>query len=374
MDQLFSPYPHTVFRYRPDTPLSLKEIQYGEIFFSARDELNDPYDTKSPALFLNDPKICERLIEYVMEPYIAFSELEGNLNVGLMTEVLCRKQLLLDELIEVINSRQFFDATTTSFLKMGLVNVVQHFIERFKYLLYTGAGICYIASFSKNCVNPVVWSHYANHHKGFCLCFSIHDQTFCKDEHIAKTGLHKKEHRFEEVNYKDRNVTTNGYYHFPPVVLGDNVSKEQTEEYWDLRRQSYLTKYTSWGYEQEVRLVFDDWLDIRSSQAGFLKLPVGERIFYYDQRQLTGIIFGAKMKHDYRNEIRNVVINMRERLILNSGKHLPVFVFYQARESSDSFLMNIEGVDGLDVGNRVFQISDLESQRRKEAELNERNS
>ena len=38
-------YPKSVFKYRPFSPMTLKEILYGEVYFSHIHELNDPYDT-----------------------------------------------------------------------------------------------------------------------------------------------------------------------------------------------------------------------------------------------------------------------------------------------------------------------------------------
>jgi hypothetical protein len=90
---------------------------------------------------------------------------------------------------------------------------------KFKNNMSTRVGIL---CFSKNWGNPLLWSHYADRHKGVALEFKIKDD-------IALPVKYRK-NRFS-INLKD---------------LADNirkVTKEETEGLW-------LTKYKSWEYEE----------------------------------------------------------------------------------------------------------------------------
>jgi hypothetical protein len=84
-----------------------------------------------------------------------------------------------------------------------------------------------IICFSKNWKNPLLWSHYADRHKGVALEFQIKDD-------IALPVKYRK-NRFlinlKEIAYNKRKVT-----------------KAETEGLW-------LTKYKPWVYEKEIRII-----------------------------------------------------------------------------------------------------------------------
>ncbi len=376
MAQLFPEYPETVFRFRPYNSLSLKELQYGEVFFIAKDELNDPYDTKNPAFFENNYEIYKRLIFFVLNPYNPNINSSINIDVNSIAKFLSKNSLLQDELIELLNSEDFKNITIDAFSKRTLSDFALTFIRNFKQHIHNAGGICYIASFSKKNNDPVMWSHYSNHHKGFCLCFTIQDEIFSPDKLFNSEFF--KECKFEEVCYNNKNVTINGFYLFPKFILGENITEDERQKYWSLRKKSYLTKYKSWDYEQEVRIIVDDWADVKSSEDGVIKKTISDRIFYYDQQQLTGIIFGSKMNKNEQTEIRSIIYKMRgnklerDNIFINgrfSGSYLPIFIFYQAKESSLEFQMNIEPIDGLDSKNCVFQMNELEIKKEEYTHL-----
>lgn len=374
MAELIPQYPKTLFRFRPYTPLSLKELQYGEIFFVSKEELNDPYDTKNPACFEPDIEIYKRLIFWLLSE-TGVGNLVQTKDVEEIASFLAKRALLQDELLDIIVASEFEAMVKKAFRKIMLEEIASIFILRFRQTILNGGGLCYIASFSKINNDPVMWSHYANRHKGFCLCFSAEDGTLQRDRMFEK-GQFFHECKFEEVSYESNNVTTNGYMMFPKYVYGKEVTEEERKNYWNLRRKAYLTKYTSWSYEQEVRVLVDDWFDVRSSANGIVKKTIAERIFYYDQRQLTGLVFGTQMTFIEREEVRTIINIARRKLLLrdnvffngrSSGSYLPIFLFYQAVENVNDFKMRIEPIDGLDANSNYFTVDKLDA---KKTELN----
>lgn len=82
-----------------------------------------------------------------------------------------------------------------------------------------------ILSFSGNWVSPVLWSHYANRHRGICLGFDL------------------RKAKAERVSYEDERIRQE--------LDGDKHSLHLKREQEILLRR---TKYAHWKYEEEQRL------------------------------------------------------------------------------------------------------------------------
>jgi hypothetical protein len=83
-------------------------------------------------------------------------------------------------------------------------------------------GIC---CFSKEYNNILLWSHYADNHKGICIEIEV-DDVLCKNQNIS----------FEDIKYKSN---------IPKLVDSTN---QQDRAKWLLSRKTIL-----WNYEKEVR-------------------------------------------------------------------------------------------------------------------------
>lgn len=352
---------NTIFRFRPYSPLSFKELLYGEIFFVSKDELNDPYDTKNPSVFKADSVIYNRLLQYILNDKLSgFSFLKEKINIvdtQSIANYLAKEDLLYDDIVRVVSSTEFENIVINAFRIEESIGLSLAFIKRLKHFIHKYCGShCYIASFSKECTDPVMWSHYSHNHTGFCLCFSINENKIISK---TKSKFLQSEYQFEEVTYQPENVTTNGFYCFPGAIYGQTIEEEERLNYWKIKKRSFLVKYISWHYENEVRIIHDDWLTDNACENGVMKKSVSDRTFYYDQKQLTGIILGSKMGTNNKNEIRNAIIKLRENINLVNDC-LPVFVFYESLENTVDYKMKIKPIDGLDIFNRHFEISLLD--------------
>jgi hypothetical protein len=118
------------------------------------------------------------------------------------------------------------------------------------------AGKFGILCFSKKWNNPLLWSHYANRHKGVALEFII------KDEKALPVKYRKN--RFG-INFKEK------------VYLKQSVSRVEVEGLW-------LTKFDSWSYEEEVRVICSQADCIRRHNLLFHPLN--------DEISLKGVILG----------------------------------------------------------------------------------
>mgnify|MGYP001346138248 CR=1 FL=1 len=79
--------------------------------------------------------------------------------------------------------------------------------------------------FSRTWRNPVQWSHYADKHRGLCLCFEISDG-------IAQPVVYSAKRSIEEAKQ----------------LLCTGTSDEE------MIKKFLTTKYSHWRYEQEVRV------------------------------------------------------------------------------------------------------------------------
>lgn len=99
--------------------------------------------------------------------------------------------------------------------------------------------------FSQGCGNPVLWSHYADKHRGLCLGFDIRDDWA------------------HEISYRDRRLR--------------EIEKEFLEgECEILGRRLLTTKFEHWRYEDEVRIILKLQDAVRENEFYFM--PFGEAL------------------------------------------------------------------------------------------------
>jgi len=120
-----------------------------------------------------------------------------------------------------------------------------------------------VISFTKSPLNLLMWSHYAQGHKGICLKFKINN----KDRYSKK---------FKEISYSDK------------------IKKyEDNEIFW--------TKASDWSYEQEVRFisVSDCNKHVKLDQIGLdlEEIILGPNISSDDVMKIIILIEGSDLKY-----------------------------------------------------------------------------
>ncbi len=357
------------YKYRSNSVAAFKELFYGELYFSHLSELNDPYDTKTLFTFPSDIGKYERLLKFI-EKEIHLPKYPCD--ISMPARYLAETELSYEELIEKIKSHHFQDLLNKSFKnKSGATDLSSLF--RIKLLYQINKQVkknIYICSFTKNSDAPIMWSHYANEHKGICLEFNS------IDNHIFQNPLERKikskegngtyeycggmKFQFKEVKYNNKIKPLDGFLNFNEYIYGKKVSKNTINQFWKDFQDSAFRKYKKWEYEDEYRLVdFSDWMPTDITTEGAKVKPFIDRIFFYDQTQLTGLIFGLKMGSKERSEMEQIIHKMRERLRWGCSC-LPVFQFYEAAQIHNRYKMNINPLYGLDSENNKFQPNEIE--------------
>ncbi len=95
--------------------------------------------------------------------------------------------------------------------------------------------------FSKSWHNPVIWSHYADRHRGICLGFDVWDQAALP------------------VRYSSKRIV------FPDRMF-DGINPQQSDTQYFL--SAITTKFTHWRYENEVRILTS--IDAAEKENGLL--------------------------------------------------------------------------------------------------------
>ena len=214
------PAPPRLYKYQPFNAQTLTNLQRASIWFSAPINVNDPYDCA--AWVVQADEIGEvdfaRLTKYVSGRDPA---LTARLTPAELRESFVRSA-----------HRAYDERRTTQREQRG------------------------IACFSATVTDIMMWSHYADGHRGFCLEFDTAQLPFNK-------AL--------EVSYVDAPPRLN-----PVDVLVEDPSDDKNDT---LLRAFVLTKARCWSYEQEWRLMH--------------KEP--SKLYGYGNGPLAGIYFGAEM-------------------------------------------------------------------------------
>lgn len=174
-------------------------------------------------------------------------------------------------------------------------NVAKHI----KWFIKNPVAIC---SFSKTPIETLMWSHYANHHKGVCLGFKC----IRKDKKLF-LNTKAQNHQFKKIKYPTNNKTQ--IINF----VKDHTSKNRMEK-------PFTTKTKQWKYEQEYRII--DKLtkeEIEARQTSkFLKFEpdtLHEIIFGLrcsEKEKETAYIFLNNLRQQYPNIKFKQAINKEE--------------------------------------------------------------
>jgi hypothetical protein len=158
------------------------------------------------------------------------------------------------------------------------------------YFNNTKGALC----LSRNCFDPVLWSHYADKHKGMCLEFELAES--------VPTSEARYIDRPSEANAKDliRALETNTM----------NMEGDWLPVWNVVFGPLLLTKFSNWKYEDEVRII----TSLDEQQDG---------MFFYDftaEFRLKGVILGARSASSLEGEVRGALIAYSSPIEIRKGR------------------------------------------------------
>ncbi len=342
------------YRFRPYSELSLKELLYSEVYFASNEECNDPYDSMVFTRFSKDKEKWAKLIVFALKGKVKFGQ-DEEIPIELfnsMVEHACNKCPITYE--EVCRESIFTDFTPSDIKYVELVELIKTKVQEV-FEVYKPESR-YFVSFSKVADEFLMWSHYANRHRGFCLIFKSIDNKLLMSPNFRKQQIELKtnggiaesigytpddKYNFIDVDYPLKVKPLDGFLRSPAFVYGKIKNKKTEEKLGKLQELHYKQKSRNWKYEKESRLILQpppSW--IYGRQIPFSK---HQRLFHYEPSQLVGIIYGAKLEPSEQHRIMEV-LHDRRIWYYNNNSHDHIrfnFVEFQAKLSSEQRNINI---------------------------------
>lgn len=281
MDKTYKPpddtVPSRLYKYRCWTDESgnvidhsRRMLSHNAVFFASARTFNDPFDCKIPVEIekVSDSFVRKRMVYLLKEEYPSISDKE------------LRKRVEFE-----MSQRSWED-----------LDKLQHWHKVYQESKYEQG----VLSVSEPRDNLLMWSHYADSHKGFCVGFDTKRleaffNQLANHDHIAVVT--------RKVAYVLDYPTLNFFKLDDPSLYAEPLS----------------IKSSDWEYEQEYR---------------FIRMNKANIQFGLDTGIIVEVIFGCEMPDEHKREIKDV---LREK-----GSKVELF---EARKKDKSFGLDFIRID-----------------------------
>jgi hypothetical protein len=230
-----------IYKFVPFSTNTLKLLIKGEIYFGIPHNLNDPFEGE---FTLEDFETYPDA-DFIKEIYDKSFELSPDKIEKRLTELREKPEIFIKDVSDYL-----------------------------KKLLKAEYGV---SCFSKNPHNILMWSHYADAHRGICLVF---------DKDLLLESLNKIWFSIElsDINYMAELPK------IKPVLSQDQIKFSSLDKI-------FVTKFDHWQNEEEVRLHFH----FANKNA--------RRFVPFDKKSLKGIILGENMNDDDQETLIHLIKN-----------------------------------------------------------------
>lgn len=272
--------PSSIFKYRSVTESSLKNLEDGTVWLADPRSLNDPYD----CAHTNDMDEMSQDLWRRMPPQLAAKLPADKFTPDVISQLSNSADpegFLVDTLLSdrPVERREQVKEAMREVLRTLHEDMTREYSEGLK-------GAFKLCSFSERLDSTLMWSHYANYHKGFCIEYDV--KAFPPSDYRSRF--------LYPVIYTDRLYDATP--HFMKGVEHDSFNNLHLN-------LAGLYKAIDWGYEREWRLLFANGV-LNEAQAYSMGKPkavyLGSHIQSEDQDRITNICFTLevpvrKMRH-----------------------------------------------------------------------------
>jgi len=267
------------FKYRPANEYAIALLEKQEMKFSYAEEYNDPFDSQ---LIFNVDSSVENILLH----------LEGT---------------PIDESIKQLLRRRIRNGEITKDVYAGVASEVG---ER------TIMSSCFSGISPDSSKSLLLWSHYADSHKGVCI--GLRD--------CSSTAIAALKFNVEDSCVDPSSVLVDGLFLVHKVIYSEAgiVEWKPFDQDIGIFIDAHRNKAKCWEYEDEYRLI----------------VPRGEfssQILHFDPRFLAEVYLGCLIDGAYRNRIRRVL-----KVYLDKGINVRLF---QMTRSQKRFALEKEELD-----------------------------
>lgn len=257
------------FKYRPANENTIALLEKQELKFSCAGEYNDPFDSK---LILNVDSSIESILQHLERTPIDES-----------TRELLRTRIRNGEITRDEHSRAAYEAAEHTIMSCCLSGISP---DTSKSLL--------------------LWSHYADSHKGVCI--GLRD---CSSTDIAALKFN-----VEDSCSALGSPLADGLFLVYKVIYSESgiVEWKPFDQDIQIFIDAHRHKAKCWEYEDEYRLI----------------VPRGEfrsQILHFDPRFLVEVYLGCRIDDAYRNWVRGVL-----RVYIDRGIEVKLFQMTRSRK------------------------------------------
>lgn len=274
-----------LYKYRAWDDYARSMIELGQVYFVAPSKLNDPFDFAIEPTPPRNANYKARK-DYLIKGYIR--ESGGKLGKKKAKEM-ARKKL------KESRGKLYFENNYEDFLDIISRNRDENF------------GVL---SLTEDCLNLLMWSHYADSHKGICVGIKV---SALGDRRIPDSsdwrvlaGLHKMEYVSQ----------------YPETDVG------KTDSFLDIVDKQLSTKCEEWKYEKEWR-----GLMMTRGKPFCEKLLDSDRIMNLGPDAIERVVLGKRTPDVVAKEISELIRGSNERPQL-----------FRAERKYDSFKLYLEKV------------------------------
>lgn len=233
-----------LYKYRKLGEHTKEIIIYNGMYFSSPSDFNDPFDFNLPI------NLYESIRKLGKEDFVIYL---NNLKINLINnDKRILKDISEDEHLEI---REKLNSRDVESIAEELLEIAPY-LEDIIQSIRRETGVC---CFSKKCDNMLMWSHYAQDHKGICFKFDK------KEDSNFFSPLVNVEYK------KEVDLNISEYF------LNYNKFSKDTSR----------IKNSDWCYEKEVRII----------KTGFKNYDRKKRFLKFKSPALKEIIFGFKTDH-----------------------------------------------------------------------------
>jgi len=306
--------PKSLFKFYPFNQNSLKCLEANEVFMNDPNNFNDPFDCV----------LCANKMEYLKQSLVEYLSETDAVNRGILS---------LEELNKLKNSHCgsgerenvystfnsvvshiCYDAALREFRKgsdeigEALHSFAIKYQQRMKELRKSVVRITSFSDINKFKLTSYMelWSHYAQNHEGFCIEYDLTKSIMDNKENaMVLGGLLPCEYGARQVVLSKRKVYK--YVNKIPFTAYEQMEFEKSI------LLSFLTKSSSWKYENEWRLLIPvDICKIYGNMIPFFpikaiyigcRMPIDNQEYLYRFAQRKNIDIYNMTMHEYNFEL-----------------------------------------------------------------------
>ena len=295
--------PRHLFKYYPNisneqggerTNYSIDALKNNTVYVQTPNKFDDPYDCN---LYIDNKEFALGRISYwaqlcgiKIKPDWDYSKIAYELSLYIYKHLSSGKSI--DTIFRTEIDSEILKLQKQYFLSILELELISPFANEnsyseafYKVIKQDYRDLCKtindfrVSCFAQSPYSMLMWSHYADNHRGFCIEYEI--PTYSDEYSDIFNNLYP-------VIYTD--TRTN----LANVCLDWQASGElKTEHLWGFYKYALLSKSLDWKYQQEWRLIsYDDFLSDDTYQCKFFKISrvyLGNRMQASERKKIIGI-------------------------------------------------------------------------------------